>query len=174
MKAPDRYPVDEARFNERAVVRDLSNSTFCARHARSGKWWLQKRERAFFCRRHSTQKQKGKWCNSIRISALVARRTPAGKNAAARSRRGTKGKQGTPYEVSLAHWIAIKYLYHYLHFKSALARPCSSFLARYRRPYAARGFFVVDYKSPFSLLSVFRAHAAGNLRGRIEKTREYL
>lgn len=66
--------------------------------------------------------------------------------------KGTKGKSKAFYEVSiLAHWIAIKYLYHYI---CILKAHCSGLLARYRRPYATRisGFFVIDYKSLFPLI----------------------
>jgi hypothetical protein len=132
----------------------------------------------FFCRPHSAQKQKGKWRNSIRISTLVWLSPTTGWEKRGRAKqKGTKG-WAARYSTRFAHRIAIKYLYLYLHFKSALARPpCSGLLARYRRPRATRisGFFVVDYKSLFpsyrSSARTRRAIFAGRIDGKI---REYL
>jgi len=96
----------------------------------------------------------------------VARQTPAGKNAAARSRRADKAF----YEVCLVHRIAIKYLYLYLHFKSTLARSCSGLFARYRRLFATctriSGFFVIDYKSHFLLIALLGDEQSSRLNGR--------
>lgn len=86
----------------------------------------------FFCRQHSVQKQKGKWRNSIRISTLVARRTPAGEK---RGRAKQKGRQGILRGEAFAHWIAIKYLYLYLHFKSAPVPASRVIVGHARRAY---------------------------------------
>lgn len=70
--------------------------------------------------------------------------------------------------------IAIKYLYLYLHFKSALSSPPvstpSGLLARYRWPCATRvyPFFVVDYKS-LSLTYAYRSFPRASLVIKIDE-----
>jgi hypothetical protein len=96
------------------------------------------------------------------FDAHGARNTSRGKNGAtARAGQGTR-------EARPAQGIAIKYLYLYLHFKSAVElapvfrhRPAQSSPARYHSPCVTRAsevFVVVDYKSfPLARLSHARA-----------------
>lgn len=100
------------------------------------------------------------------FDARVARRPPAGKNAAAWSGKGAKG--WAKHSTRFAHRIAIKYLYLYLHFKSALARPpvpaSSRVIVGHARRARISGFLVVDYKSLFPLIARPRARGEQSSR----------
>jgi len=106
--------------------------------------------------------------NSIRISTLMAHGTQTGKKTGPPSVRAGQGTR----EARPAQGIAIKYLYRYLHFKSAVElapvfrrRPVfTRALSFAMRDAHIRAFVVVDYKS--LPLARSRVH---NLRERIGK-----
>jgi len=169
-----RYPDDAARFGERAAVRVLSNSTLRARrpgrHAYGGKWRLQKRGKGPFLSAALSAKTKRE------VVQFNSRFDARGSANAGWEKRG-RAKQKGRHSRRLAHRIAIKYLYLYLHFKRALARPCSGLLARYRRPFATRisGFFVADYKSLSPLIALPRARGGQSSRSdRRKNTRIFM
>lgn len=124
---------------------------FAGRHACSGKRRLQKRERAFFSV-DGTQCENKKGSGAIQFAFRRSRHVEQqlGKTRPREVEgEGPKGSK-VPSEVRLVHWIAIKYLYHYLHFKGALVPASSRVIVDHtRRSFAIRIFFVVDYKSPF-------------------------
>lgn len=171
-KATDTFRTNEGVDTSKSMRRDSAYARPSTRSAkqqivlrqarvRGGKWRLQKRQRALFLSAGTQRKkQKGKWRNSIRISTLVARRTPPRRAALGKTRPRQvegAGKQGILRGEPLAHRIAIKYLYLYLHFKSAhqLAPVPASSSSRVIVGYARRAHsdFSSSIINPFRLLS---------------------